>query len=98
MLKRAPDAVGYAGAEDIPQSRGVEPLTAVGDGDTVFDLQIVTTPGHTAGSISVLDPVAGVLVAGDAMRHRSGGRPGLPGAQFTADMARQSSRSSSSAG
>lgn len=85
ILAAAPDATAYAGAEDAAIS-APRPVIAVGDGDTVFDLRIVTTPGHTAGSISVLDPVAGVLVSGDAMG-TSGGRPTLPGAQFTADMA-----------
>lgn len=85
ILGAAPDAIAYAGAEDIPSIATPRPLTAVGDGDRVFDLQIVTSPGHTAGSISVLDPVAGVLVVGDAMG-TSGGKPTLPGSQFTADM------------
>ena len=85
ILGAAPGAAAYAGAEDIPSIATPRPLTAVGDGDMVFDLRIVTTPGHTAGSISVLDPVAGVLVVGDAMG-TSGGKPTLPGAQFTEDM------------
>lgn len=86
VLSRAPDAAAYAGAEDIGAITGLpRPLAAVGDGDEVFGLQVVTTPGHTAGSISVLDRAAGVLVAGDALR-TEGGRPALPGAQFTVDM------------
>jgi glyoxylase-like metal-dependent hydrolase (beta-lactamase superfamily II) len=85
VLERAPGAVGYAGAEDIPAITVPRPLTAVADGDEVFGLRIVTTPGHTAGSISVLDPVGGILVAGDALR-TDGGKPTLPGAQFTVDM------------
>jgi glyoxylase-like metal-dependent hydrolase (beta-lactamase superfamily II) len=85
VMLAAPDAVGYAGAEDIPAISVPRPLTVVGDGDRVFDLQIVTTPGHTAGSVSVLDPVGGILLAGDALR-TDGGKPSLPGAQFTVDM------------
>jgi glyoxylase-like metal-dependent hydrolase (beta-lactamase superfamily II) len=85
VLERAPDAKGYAGAEDIPLITVPRPLTAVADGDDVFGLRIVTTPGHTAGSISVHDPVGGLLVAGDALR-TDGGKPALPGAQNTADM------------
>jgi len=85
VLERAPDAAGYAGAEDIGSISVPRPLTAVGDGEDVFGLRIVTTPGHTAGSICVLDPVGGILVAGDALG-TNGGRPSLPGAQFTADM------------
>jgi len=86
VLERAPDAKGYAGADDIPLIAVPRPLTAVADGDDVFGLRIITTPGHTAGSISVHDPVGGLLVAGDALR-TDAGRPALPGAQNTADMA-----------
>jgi glyoxylase-like metal-dependent hydrolase (beta-lactamase superfamily II) len=85
IMERAPDAAGYAGAEDIQAISVPRPLTAVADGDQVFGLQMVTAPGHTAGSICVLDPVGGVLVAGDALR-TDGGRPALPGADFTDDM------------
>lgn len=85
VLDRAAQATGYAGAADIPAMGGVE-LAVVGDGDRVFDLEIVTTPGHTAGSISVLDAVNGVLVAGDALG-TADGQPILPGERFTADMA-----------
>ncbi len=83
---RAPEAAVYAGAEDIGEISFSRSITAVGDGDTVFDLEIVTSPGHTAGSISALDPLAGVLVVGDAMG-TDGGKPQLPGAQFSDDMA-----------
>jgi len=85
VLDRAPDAIGYAGAEDIPAIAVPRPLNPVEDGELVFDLRIVTAPGHTAGSICVFDPVGGVLVAGDAMR-TADGRPTLPGAEFTDDM------------
>ncbi len=85
MMTRAAAAAGYAGAEDIASITVPRPLTAAADGDDVFGLQIVTTPGHTAGSISVLDPVGGILVAGDALG-TNGGQPTLPGAQFTDDM------------
>src|SRR5262245_6560777 len=84
VLERAPDATGYAGAEDIAAISVPRPLTAAADGDEVFGLRIVTTPGHTAGSISVLDPVGGLLVAGDALRSE-GGKPALPGGQCTVD-------------
>ena len=85
IMEAAPDAAAYAGAEDISAIKSPRPLTPVGDGDRVFDLQIVTTPGHTPGSISVFDSVGGLLVAGDALR-TEGGKPTLPGAQFTEDM------------
>jgi glyoxylase-like metal-dependent hydrolase (beta-lactamase superfamily II) len=85
VVEKAPDATVYTGAEDV-SSILVEPVSAVGDGDSVFDLRIVTTPGHTAGSISVLDPIAGVLVAGDAMGTKDG-LPTLPNAANTVNMA-----------
>jgi glyoxylase-like metal-dependent hydrolase (beta-lactamase superfamily II) len=86
VLDRAADATGYAGAEDIAGITVPRPLTPVQDGDRVFDLQVVTAPGHTAGSIAVLDPATGgILVAGDALG-TSGGAPSLPGSRFTADM------------
>ena len=86
IMDRAPEAVGYAGAEDIGSITVPRSLTVVADGDEVLGLRIVTTPGHTAGSISVLDPIGGILVAGDALG-TSGGKPALPNAQFTDDMA-----------
>jgi glyoxylase-like metal-dependent hydrolase (beta-lactamase superfamily II) len=85
ILEAASAAAAHAGAADVPSITSPRPVTAVADGDEVFGLRIVTTPGHTAGSISVFDPVAGIVVAGDALR-TEGGRPTLPGAQFTVDM------------
>lgn len=85
ILERAPDASGYAGAADAVTITVPRPLIAVEDGDDVFGLTIVTTPGHTPGSISVFDQVGGVLVAGDAIGTEAGA-PILPGAQFTEDM------------
>jgi glyoxylase-like metal-dependent hydrolase (beta-lactamase superfamily II) len=61
------------------------PLVPLADGDSVFGLRIVATPGHTPGHVSVYDAAAGVLVAGDALTTL--GEPiALPGAQFTDDM------------
>jgi len=85
VMERAADAVGYAGAEDVGSIAVPRPLVPVGDGDRVFGLQVVTAPGHTAGSICVLDAEAGVLVAGDALRS-AGGRPALPDPGFSDDM------------
>ena len=85
VLGRAPDATAYAGVADASRIAVPRALVTVGDGDRVFDLEIVTAPGHTPGSICVLDAVAGVLVAGDALRS-AGGRPTGPNPQFTEDM------------
>jgi glyoxylase-like metal-dependent hydrolase (beta-lactamase superfamily II) len=73
----------YAGAQDLAAIASTTPLKPVKDGDEVFGLQIVGTPGHTAGHVSVFDPSTGTLVAGDALRVTSE----LVGAdpQYTAD-------------
>jgi glyoxylase-like metal-dependent hydrolase (beta-lactamase superfamily II) len=57
----------------------------IADGDRVFDLDIIATPGHTLGHVSVLDAAAGVLVAGDALNNRSGLASASADVRFTAD-------------
>ena len=86
VLERTADATAYAGAGDIPSITSPRPLVAVGDGDRVFDLEIIETPGHTPGHISVLDSAGGLLVAGDALN--GGGESGVvgPNPDFTADL------------
>jgi glyoxylase-like metal-dependent hydrolase (beta-lactamase superfamily II) len=92
VMDAASQAFGYAGEADIPAIDTTRPLTPVGDGDAVFGLSIIETPGHTAGSISVYDPIGRVLVVGDAMNGRgagvSGDGNGVAGAnpRFSADM------------
>jgi glyoxylase-like metal-dependent hydrolase (beta-lactamase superfamily II) len=76
----------YAGEADIGSIDAPRELMAVGDGSEVMGLTVIDTPGHTAGSISVLDPDTGVLVVGDAL---SGGDDGATvsgsNPEFTAD-------------
>ena len=86
IMEAAPDAVAYAGPEDIPNITSPRSISPVADGDTVFGLQVIATPGHTPGHISVLDPTASALLAGDALIGEGGGVAG-PAPQFTADMA-----------
>jgi glyoxylase-like metal-dependent hydrolase (beta-lactamase superfamily II) len=85
VLDAANDAIGYAGEADIPAIQSPRPLQAVGDGDEIFGLQIIATPGHTPGHISVLDPDGGFLVAGDALTVDAAGVAG-PTPGFTADL------------
>lgn len=85
VLRAADSAVGYAGAPDIP-AIGIPGLRALGDGDQVFGLDVIATPGHTPGHISLLDSALGVLFAGDAMNGADGGVIGA-NPQFTPDMA-----------
>ncbi|MFN8518775.1 MAG: MBL fold metallo-hydrolase [Chloroflexota bacterium] len=85
VLAAAPLATGYAGAADVGGISVSRPLVPVDDGERVFDLRIVATPGHTAGHIAVLDEAGGVLIAGDALRTEAGA-PAAPSPQFTEDM------------
>ncbi|MFK8024580.1 MAG: MBL fold metallo-hydrolase [Ilumatobacter sp.] len=82
----APNARAYAGAGDVDTIRTSLQLDQVTDGDEVFGLGIVATPGHTPGSISVFDTDTGLLVAGDAINgDRAGGITGA-NPDFTPDM------------
>jgi glyoxylase-like metal-dependent hydrolase (beta-lactamase superfamily II) len=85
VMAASAKATAYAGAEDIPQIKTSVPIRAVADGAEVFGLQIIATPGHTPGHVSVFDPAGSVLILGDAMTNNnqlSGSPP-----QFTTDMA-----------
>src|SRR5438094_3685161 len=42
------------------------------DGQKIDGLEVIFTPGHTRGSISLLDPSRSLLIAGDAARNESG--------------------------
>lgn len=83
VLESATGATGYIGEADLPNVSSPRPLTSVADGDTVFGLRIVGTPGHTAGHVSVLDP-GRLLVAGDAINGFEG--VSGPNPRFTADL------------
>jgi glyoxylase-like metal-dependent hydrolase (beta-lactamase superfamily II) len=86
VMTRASSAATYAGEADIG-TIGADGVLAVGDGDDVFGLQVIATPGHTAGSISLFDPGIGLLVAGDALNGNADGTAiDGPDSQFTADM------------
>jgi glyoxylase-like metal-dependent hydrolase (beta-lactamase superfamily II) len=86
IVALAPSALVYAGAEDIPAMEAVASPIAVGDGEQVFGLEIIETPGHTAGHISVLDTVAGILVTGDALNGVPSGGMAGPDSGFSEDM------------
>jgi glyoxylase-like metal-dependent hydrolase (beta-lactamase superfamily II) len=90
-----PTAAWYAGGPDIPMlMAGVpqfnvaplrRPVQAVSDGDEVFGLRVLATPGHTPGHISLLDPVGSALLIGDAAFNLNGVLTGSPPI-FTADL------------
>jgi glyoxylase-like metal-dependent hydrolase (beta-lactamase superfamily II) len=79
------DAAIYAGAADVARINSPAPLRPVKDGDDVFGLRIIGTPGHTAGHVAVFDPATGTLVAGDALRTEGTDLTG-PDSRYTADM------------
>ncbi|MEM7132394.1 MAG: MBL fold metallo-hydrolase [Chloroflexota bacterium] len=85
ILGAATASTVYAGEADIPQIISPQPIQSVWDGDEVFGMQVIGTPGHTPGHISVYDPAGSLVIAGDAMVN---GQDGLEGAspRFTADM------------
>lgn len=85
VLSQSGDTPWYAGAGDIDAIDASVDGRIVGDGDRVFDLDMIETPGHTPGHISVLDPAAGILVAGDALNGADGGVAGANPA-FSEDM------------
>jgi glyoxylase-like metal-dependent hydrolase (beta-lactamase superfamily II) len=84
VLEAASGATGYAGEGDLASITSPRALTPLADGSTVFGLDVVGTPGHTAGHICLLDSSAGVLVAGDALVGAEGGVVG-PNPQFSSD-------------
>jgi glyoxylase-like metal-dependent hydrolase (beta-lactamase superfamily II) len=85
VAERAADAVLHAGAPDIDEIDAPRRMREVADGDEVFGLRIVATPGHTAGHVAVFDPESSVLVAGDALNNDGGLSGSNP--QFTEDEA-----------
>ncbi len=85
VLDRAERAVGYVGAADLDEVDAPRRLRPLADGDDVFGLRIVATPGHTAGHMAVYDTGSRVLVAGDALNNTDGLAGSNP--QFTEDEA-----------
>lgn len=85
VMQSAGTATPYAGAADIPEIPAPREVTALDDGDDVFGMQVISTPGHTPGHISIFDPEGSVLVAGDALFNRDG--LSRPPDEFNADQA-----------
>ena len=87
VMDAASGAAAHAGEADIAaMGASPRPVAVVGDGNSVFGLDIIETPGHTAGHICVHDPEGSVLVAGDALNGVDGGVSGA-NPSFTPDMA-----------
>jgi glyoxylase-like metal-dependent hydrolase (beta-lactamase superfamily II) len=75
----------YAGEGDLASIIAEKELKPLKDGDELFGMRIVNTPGHTLGHISLFEPATGILVAGDALRTEAGLTGSNP--EFTADEA-----------
>jgi glyoxylase-like metal-dependent hydrolase (beta-lactamase superfamily II) len=83
VMQRAASAAGYVGLLDLPAVGSPRELHPASDGQEIFGLRVVGTPGHTAGHISLFDPGTGVLVAGDALTNTGGLDGSNP--QYTSD-------------
>lgn len=55
----------------VPKALQTRPDVLVADGDEIGSLLVIASPGHTPGSISLLDQRTGALVVGDAMHTRT---------------------------
>lgn len=66
IAEQAPLASVYAGGPDSPDIRSPRKVQALEEGDSVQDLQILSTPGHTAGHVSLFHEDSGTLFIGDA--------------------------------
>ena len=72
VVTRAGRAAVHAGEADISRLTSPRQIVAAADGADILGLQVVATPGHTEGHISVFDRVTRVLVAGDALNNSAG--------------------------
>ena len=83
MLRACPQ-VGQA--YGIPMAPSPEPKKWLKSGDSIEigedSLQILFTPGHSPGSISLYSEKNKYLIAGDVLFHESIGRTDLPGGDF----------------
>lgn len=56
----------------VPKNIKTRPDVLLKEGDQVGSLLVISTPGHTPGSISLLDKRTDMLIAGDAFQTRGG--------------------------
>src|SRR5438046_7271539 len=69
---RTPGQRAYDGPSGRRRRPGPPVHLLLDDGQKIDGLEVIFTPGHTRGSISLLDPSRSVLIAGDAARNESG--------------------------
>ena len=83
VVRRAPQAQVLGGGGDvrvITETTGVA-LDVVGAGDVVGGLEVLPTPGHTAGHLCLVDPASSTVLLGDVVGNI--GRLARGPAQFT---------------
>jgi glyoxylase-like metal-dependent hydrolase (beta-lactamase superfamily II) len=85
--KRAPRPKGGIGVlfkllSPFMRAKKVKVDLLLNEGDSIAGLKVVHVPGHTPGSIALLDPARKVLFTGDALTFRDG-RVTPPPARFT---------------
>ena len=80
-----PKNLMFKALSSVFKAAPVEPELLLKDGDKVGRLIVIHTPGHSEGSISLLDAERKVMFAGDAIRFMNGKITGPP-EQFTLDM------------
>ncbi|GIP24467.1 MBL fold metallo-hydrolase [Paenibacillus sp. J22TS3] len=56
----------------VPASLKARPDRLLQEGDLVGSLRVIAAPGHTPGSIALLDTRSGALIVGDAFQVRGG--------------------------
>jgi len=87
IARRAPQARIVSGAHDaqtIHRATGVAP-EPVENGDTLLGLDVIETPGHTPGHISLFHAASSTMFLGDLAENSGQLRP--PPARFTEDTA-----------
>ena len=82
-----PKNLMFRALSGVMQAKPVEPDIVLKEGDTVAGLQVISTPGHSNGSISLFDSERKVMFVGDAARFVDGKMQGPP-ESFTLDMAK----------
>lgn len=71
VMEQAVNATVWAGEADLSEI-DYQSISGVVGGEDIFGFEVVATPGHTAGHISVIDHDAGLVVAGDAVWSEAG--------------------------
>ncbi|TWT25126.1 MBL fold metallo-hydrolase [Planomicrobium sp. CPCC 101110] len=67
-----PEEAGHPIKGGVPKNIKSKPDILLAEGDIIGSLEVIFSPGHTPGSISLLDRRTNSLIAGDALHTRGG--------------------------